>query len=375
MKNFFRFSLFAALCAIFSVLVLSCKNESDDEPASDAASYEAGIIVFYPPDGLGDNSYVDSFCFGVQKSALKHNLAVYDICPDDWEDAKSFVDDFVQVYYEFAEEDDTPMLFVFADAGYLAYITPYLASKPDTISFLQFDAKESEYGALHTVYMPLYGASYLAGAAAKELLSEKQNPRVLNLLANDSSEPLKDALNGFASGYGARWNGTVYSASAEWTAEESEQFNAQDFAALSLSNANDESGYDSAELAYALVLGTELLNLYDLYFPVCGGSVHGLLRYNREKGADSFYTVGMDTDLSVYTAQVPFSVVKHMDRAIETCVGKWLSGSLPHHQNLTLADGYTGLVISKPYAETLSALMQDATQTAIEKEREYEENK
>ena len=91
----------------------------------------------------------------------------------------------------------------------------------------------------------------------------------------------------------------------------------------------------------------------------------------------------MDSDLSIYSSQVPFSVVQQVERVIQECVGQWMKGSIPHHQDFTLEGGYTGLVISKSYKEKLSAEVQEAvqidlekfTQTAIEREKEYEENK
>lgn len=376
MKNFFRFAVFTAFITIFSFCAVSCKTNSDDESSSGSVSFKGGLVAFYSPNGLGDNAYVDSFCSGVQKSAIKNTLWAYDVCPLSWDEAKTLVDDYIPRCYELAKNDTTPMLFVFADAGYLTYISKYTAQKPDTISFLVFDSKETSDNAVHTVNIPLYGASYLAGLASKSLLSEVENPRVLSLIANDSSQTVMDSLKGFIAGYEAGWNGTVYDYNfTEWSDEKGQEFSALNFAVLELENEMDKSGYDSANLAYALALFAEKLNPFDLYFPVCGGSVQELLRYNREKREKSFYTIGMDSDLSSYTKQVPFSVIKHVDRAIETCVEEWLKDQLSHHHDFTLADGYSELVISKGYTKKLSDVVQNATQTAIEKETEYEKNK
>ena len=378
MKNFFRFTFFATFFTIFSFSLFSCKNESDDEnPSVESVASKGGLIAFYPPNGLGDNSYVDSFCSGVQKTALKNNLLVYDICPKNWDEAKDLVDEYIPRCYELTKTYKLPVFFLFGDEGYLEFFSPYLSEKPDTISYMLFESKETEFPAVNTAYMPLYGASYLAGLASKTLLAGRENARILAILANESTQSVKDALKGFIAGSESEsaWNEKIYDYNfTEWSDSVS-KFEELDFAAISLNNDHDKDGFDSADLSYALALFAQKLNPFDLYFPVCGGSVHGLLRYNREKGEKSFYTVGMDSDLSVYTKQVPFSVVKHIDRAVQKCIEQWLSGKLPHHQEFDLANGYTELIISKSYKDKLSAVVQGALAGAIEKEREYEENK
>ena len=71
---------------------------------------------------------------------------------------------------------------------------------------------------MNTVYMPLYGVSYLAGVAAKNLPSKKENARILAMIANDTSQSVKDALNGFIAGKGAEWNKKVYDYNfVEWS--------------------------------------------------------------------------------------------------------------------------------------------------------------
>ena len=375
--SFAFFSLFCAGCVLFAA---SCKSDSDETADSvESVVSTGGIIAFYSPGGLGDNSYVDAICYGVHATALKNNLAVYDISPADWNEAKTLVDEYIPLCYNLAKDNAMPVLFLFADAGYADYLSAHTAAKPATLSFLLFDAKtESADTVLNTAYLSTYGVNYLAGVASKALLSETENPRVLSLLANETSPSVQDAVAGFVQGYGAAWDKKTYGYEfLAWSDAEGEAFKAANFAAIRLSNDTDASGYNSASLAYGLAIFAQKETPFDLYFPVCGGSVHGLLRYNREKGTDSFYTVGMDTDLSVYTAQVPFSVIKHVDYALQTCVEQWKKHTLPHHQVLSLADGYTELVISKKLSaslsEKVSAAVQEARATAIAKESEYEQ--
>ena len=75
---------------------------------------------------------------------------------------------------------------------------------------------------------------------------------------------------------------------------------------------------------------------------------HGLLRYNREE-PDIFWTIGMDADRQAYSSDVPFSVVKHIDRAIEKCASQWRMETLPQHQNFGLAEGYTEVIVADTF--------------------------
>mgnify|MGYP007069915738 CR=1 FL=1 len=183
MKHFLNFSvspairhlLFAALLLPF--FLFSCKTDDETDTPQPEPSSAKGILVFYPPDGLGDNSYMDSLCYGAHTTALEHNITQYDICPTDWEQARVQTVFFMSL---FAKDDSTnggdgeeeaPTLFIFADAGYLPFLEQFADDISKNVTLLVFESKESDLDFLSTVYMPLYGASYLAGAASDAGLS------------------------------------------------------------------------------------------------------------------------------------------------------------------------------------------------------------
>lgn len=394
MKKYSRFKFFTFFLILVAVSFVSCKNSSSDDDyvpvvtvTPSAGTSSAGdVLVFYVPNGLGDNSSTDGICEGVHRAAIKHNLSVYDICPPNWASAENYAKQFIDIFSKNYKSGESPVIFIFTDSNYLSYIKDFdfLKTPREGVAFLLFDSKESSLENLSTVFMPLYGASYLAGVASKKLLEGTASPRVLAILANSVMPSLKDSLKGFVAGYEITWDETVYdfSADSNLTATDVETLTNKNFGVVRLSKGLDDKtdpyGFNSADKAYSVAQIFQNLDSskkYNLYFPVCGGSVQGLIRYNREKKENSFYTVGMTTDLSIYTSQVPFSVIQKVDQAAENCVNQWVEGKLPHYQKLGLEEGYTSLEISKKYKEQLSEVVKNAFNTAVEKEQEYEKNK
>ena len=109
---------------------------------------------------------------------------------------------------------------------------------------------------------------------------------------------------------------------------------------------------------------------YDMVLPVCGETIMGFLRYNREYPG-SFYTVGFETDMSVYASDVPFSCVEHLDRVMYACVTDWMSGRLQNYRRFGMDEGWVELVISENYREQLGPWASEIHAQALEKEDSY----
>ena len=374
---------------------LSCSEDAVSSESGSPKISEKLVIVFHLPDGLGDNSYTDILTYGIHKAAIDNNLLVYDVIPDNMEnDAINKMQKVFASYREIigAEENaEISVLFIFANEEYLGLLRlkdkfgEILSSTENPFTYLLLESMEitpdsylldedSDLSVVSSVYVPIYGASYLAGKATKELLSSKTNPRVITLLANDYMESLNDGLQGFAQGYGKSDDPYIFNY-YDTERQEASAITQLDFLVETINNqaaGGDIHGFNSQDIAYKIAYNDNF-NHFDLYFPICGGSIHGLLRYNREWGKDSFYTVGMDSDMSRYSSQVPFSVVRHVDKAAKLCIKQWLDGKIPHFQRLGLEEGYTELVISKGY-EKLSQTVEKNLSEAIEMEKKFYEN-
>ena len=97
----------------------------------------------------------------------------------------------------------------------------------------------------------------------------------------------------------------------------------------------------------------------------------GFIRYNRDFPG-RFYTVGVETDMSIYTSDVPFSCVEHIDRVLVACITDWKNNQLEYHRNFGLEGGWTELVVSDKYKHLLESLSQEIHQQALEKEVSYD---
>ncbi len=128
-------------------------------------------------------------------------------------------------------------------------------------------------------------------------------------------------------------------------------------------------GYDEASAAYKMSYSLD--EEYDLVLPLCGGTAQGFFRYNREN-PESFYTIGIDCDMQLYSPRVPFSVVKHIGDAVQDWIYAWWQGEkMPSHQVLDLSSGYSELVVSDSFESRLAALSDRYYDKALEEERKY----
>jgi basic membrane lipoprotein Med (substrate-binding protein (PBP1-ABC) superfamily) len=107
-----------------------------------------------------------------------------------------------------------------------------------------------------------------------------------------------------------------------------------------------------------------------MILPLCGETVMGFLRYNREFPG-TFYTVGVETDRSSYSHDVPFSCVAHYDRVISECIADWVDNSLEHYRRFGMDEGWTELMISEDYRSRLEPAAEDIHAQAIEMEESY----
>lgn len=364
------------LCIFSLFIAVSCTHAAGDsspsiEPSSQA--YSNIVVAFLPPQGLGDGSDVDDFYAGLCAACLEadNQLGMIDVLQNSWDNTRECIESYLQYVQRVkAEATETPdFLFLFYE-GYLPYVEALQNEfeKANVAVFL-FESKKNDLAFAKTISIPLYGASFLAGCAAKKLLSGKEHPRLLSILANSSDQSLQDGLAGFAAGYepSPAWDGTIFEG---WN----EAQNTLDFSAMALLSGLADGGYNQAPAMYLFI--TAFCSVYDLIFPLCRGSSNGFIRLNREKGEASPYTVGTYQNLNAISSQVPFSVVKHTGRVVKECVLRWLHGEeIVPNMEFGLKDGYTALVVSKPYEEALLGVVEENMQRAIELEREYEDAK
>ena len=329
-------SLFLLMSAL---LFAAC---SDDDPQAPQTDETPMLVVLYPIDGLGDRSYVDNIYRGVEKAALEHGLKVQHLMPYSYEEGTAYIENFMKS----DAEEPNRRLYIITEPSFeelVMRLAPQFAES-DKRQLLFLETRQ-EIPHIHTLYLPFYGVNYAAGRLAQQMSDVN---RVAIFQANEQLAILQEATRGFTDGF---------------QAGEGELLNTYIM---------DEGflGFSMADKLYQEAY--RINDLFDLVLPLCGGSAQGLFRYNREYPTNSFYTVGVDADMSVYSDRVPFSCVKHMDRIMQLCVEQWLEGELPSHQSLGLSEGYTDLMLAPQYEPQFAAQLPQVMAEAIEREAAFE---
>lgn len=77
---------------------------------------------------------------------------------------------------------------------------------------------------------------------------------------------------------------------------------------------------------------------------VCGGASHTFARIINSM-LEEMIIVGIDTYYDDFFS--PYSIVKHIDRAIALTIRQWVSdGTMPKYQSLGLKEGYTDVILN-----------------------------
>lgn len=342
MKYLGNIFLLFIVCTLFSctkTVYVEDPLEEDKRP----------IVYFVSKQGsLGDIGYVDSIYRGVVRAADEGGmmLSIADLPSDEGkiEEALAYM-----LEYMGGEGQERRALVVMVNDN----LEPLLHKCEDAIkaaSNVDFLLTETSDTTLpvHSIRLPQYGVYYQAGRLAGKWIENISGALVV--AANTVEPNLEDMCGGFSCGLKA---------------------SAPDAAVREIFLSETSGGYDMADYAYRLAYG--IGSQYDVVLPLCGGSAQGFYRYNREY-PDKFYTIGVDCDMQRYSPSLPFSVVKHIDRAVRKWITDWSKGTLmPSHLWLGLASGYTEIVVADTYLDGgLSDMADSLYDEAVEKEEEYE---
>ena len=329
---------------LLSVSGIACSNDNNDEPDIPTTPTPQ-IIVMYAPGGLGDQGYNDRILAGVQnfKKTYHDDVEMYQYSPGSLEDAGRLLIDWLSL-----PQSETPALFVVGSSDYENLLYEILEEQSLTPNkrLLLFESDGRENLPVTTFRLSIYGASYLAGVTAAELLENDSN--ALILLAHPGDNVIAKAETGFRDGF-KDTRETLQAAGEVYT-----EYLAQDW-----------SGYISTQSAYQRM--SDWAKSYDYIFPVAGGSNQGIYRYTREY-PDAPLTAGMDIDQSGLSRNITGCVIKHIDRVVYKYMEKWLTtGELPASSVFGLESGYTDWLLSQYFPQCQPAI-EAARTNAIRKE-------
>ena len=328
---------------LLSLCIYSCAEKHD---VQETFRYDTEVIVVFSPDGIGEASGSGLIYKGLVRTADALKISFRCVFPLNYEEGAETV-------ASLAGEDvpGRKRLIVSSDPEYSEYLSEVAAkgqivnSESTRLLVLDGDFRHPD---VYTAHVPVYGLMYKAGYIAGRM-DDVENVRIY--MANDKYRYMREGRDGFIDGFSLNNENEV------------------DVVDYSEINDDDTEGFARRNVAY-LSDAPECSKDYDMVLPVCGETIMGFLRYNREYPG-SFYTVGFETDMSVYASDVPFSCVEHLDWVMSACVTDWMSGRLQNYRRFGMDEGWVELVISENYREQLGPWASEIHAQALEKEESY----
>lgn len=324
------------LSAVVALLSLSCVR--DVEP--DYGGRDC-IRVLMDPSGIGDGGYNDLIYQGAVEIWSKYSdkFPVSIATPDDLEQAREIV---LQWIREIDGEEGGVHLIVFASSIYESLCLEIAQMvNPQSVNLLLFESNYSGELPVHCFSNFLYGASYVAGALARE--AGVLSPALI--MANGFDEGIAESADGFSKGFAADSLQRIYLSGQKG------------------------GGYDISFEAYAAC--GSLVQSHDFLFPLAGGSNSGVYRFLREN-PKGVYTAGMDSDKSLECSAVMMNVIKRMDLLVADVLRGWIEkGSLPEGEVYGLRSGYVQCVLSPNYEEWLAPYFGNCLNEGMLQEDEY----
>ena len=334
------------LRTIFLFLTLySCS-----EPYEDLNPFrqDAEVIAVFSPNGIGDCSYSALMYRGMIAATDSLGISFRPIIPATYEEGAEKLLQLVST-----EVKGRKRLIISADPEYSGHLKEkasqgYIVDSDSTrLLVLEGDFL---HPCVYTAHVPFSGVMYKAGYVAGRM-NGVDNVRIY--VANDKYCYIKEGTDGFIQGFTQNKNGYV------------------DVVDLSLINDDDTEGFQKMMLAY-VDYAPECSESSDMVLTLCGETIMGFLRFNRENPG-SFYTVGIDAQMSDHSSDVPFSYVAHFDKVLSTSISEWNENRLQHYRRFGLKDGWVELVISESFRSELGPLSEQIHSQAIEMEECYED--
>lgn len=319
-------------------------EEEIPEPSPDYS--DKGVYVIFPVNALGDHAYNDLILEGILKAQKKLGFTTMLYAPASMEEGVQMLE---LILNSMSHAEKGENLAIIAGNEYEAATRQWIQAKELRNGFeddvLLFETNSTDLP-MHTFLINMYGASYIAGSIAS-LFSYQ----AAILAANAQDLSIQRGITGFQEGF-------------------------TDNGGTSISTcyiSDNYSGYSMQDKAYELT--DSLTETNHFIYPIAGGSNQGVYRYSREN-PNKFYTAGMDVNLSAYSAHIVFSVVKHINRAVEEYITAWTEQKeLPNlHTIYGIDSGYTDIALVDEYQSSYKDLVEYYRPIVTEKEQIYEEN-
>lgn len=286
--------------------------------------------MLYDPGALGDLTYNDLIYEGVERAAIRHGLRTRQLSPRNREEGLRYLSGIFDLMEN--PQDTVRQLLVVAGSSYDQFLRANnrrLESNPRA-DLLYFETTRPLEGKGSSLHIRFYGAMFEAGVVTPFYSSE-----ALVVAANPYDTGLKDAVDGFREGFATDYVDGYKSK--------------QLFVDYIADTAGSGFSIDDSS-ALDLMFNQPWTASVRYIVPVCGGASAVFLRLAERFGA--YGVVGIDRVIN--SSECSIAAVKHSDKAVELCIGQWLSEEgMPKHQSLGLAEGYSEMVFCTSDPSTL----------------------
>ena len=316
MQQVIKMNICLLIITICTACCLSSCSNSEDKAV---ASVDGHLTIITSVGGLGDMGYNDKIMSGIMNFYEGHDaVSMSLIRPNEIGEANQALQE-----WKAETKDKGKSLLVLASSEYETLVATNNLNLSENQQVLLFESKNPNLPeGVNTFCINRYGASYLAGCMAKE----HKDATVIAAMPGDPI--LEESIDGFTNGYQAYSNNQVE--------------------VIYLSDS--ETGFALADSAYRVASGIH--NAF--IFPLAGGSNSGIYKYSRETDFYLPLIVGMDTDCSMYSDRIPFSMVVHIDKLVEQYLNDWLD-DVPMEKTRTfgLESGMIDIVMSSVFYKDL----------------------
>ena len=317
---------------IAALLLAACTKDGDTiyvaDPNEEEASTAPLVTVIYDADALGDRSYNDLIYEGVERVAQELGLRTMQQSPRSYEEGLQYLE--LMFRQMETTTDSVRRLFIVASPCYDEFIrknNQRLEANPFA-DLLYLETRTPLEGKGSTLFLTYYGAMYEGGRI--EAASERTNTLLLG--ANRRTPSVTEALQGYRDGF---------EAGRQLLTEK--QAGQSNLTTLYLDETG-ESGFSVADTTALRLLRQWVSDGFNTMVPVCGGSSNTFARIINTLMEDMDF-VGIDSYNDLYFS--PYSIVKHIDRAVANTIRQWVNdGVMDKHQLLGLANGYTEVIMN-----------------------------
>ena len=319
--------LYTILLGLLSLACFSCEKKVPTPlPEEEGINEYPTIFVIFPPNGPGDNGYLDKVLSAVALFSVAHPgtlriLQTTEANTELYGDLLLSMIDAMTI--DEAQVDTTLAIFVGTEFKEILYQSEAPEGKMKVLLIEDDGLGAPEW--LHTAKVERYGASYLAGAMVAQ-------QRAIIIAAMPGEPVLDRSMEGFVKGYGSIKGREV----------DSVYYLADDF-----------KGFTMQSEARAIVDSIQQAVGFDYYtvFPLAGAANMGV--YSGLYEATTVQAIGMDKDCSSFSDNIPFSINVGIDALVKDCLEQWhTTQQVPKRRVEGLGSKYVEIVFNETWNST-----------------------